>query len=147
MLEIFLKHFLLQLALKRIIQIQVKLFEQVGGRHLEILQSKTKEMSIVHLNTQSMISSIDEFRLLLETYQFDIAVLSETWLKNKPLLLKHVAISGYTFEYHNRVKIKVGGVGFYVKESISYKRRHGLEKKSPDLEHLWLELPANVTVF
>ncbi len=59
-----------------------------------------------------MTSSIDEFRLLLETYKFDIVALSKTWVKDNPLLFDHVSIPEYTFEYHNQDKIRDGGVGF-----------------------------------
>lgn len=110
--------------------------------HLEILKSKSKQMNIVHLHTQRMTLSIDEFRLLLETYKFDIAALSETWLKDNPLLLNHVSIPEYTFEYHNRDKIRSGGVGFYIQESISYKRRYDIDEKYPDVEQMWFELPG-----
>ncbi|CAB3996159.1 Hypothetical predicted protein [Paramuricea clavata] len=113
--------------------------------HLQILKSKSKQMNIVHLNTQSMTLSIDEFRLLLETYKFDIAALSETWLQDNPLLLNHVSIPEYTFEYHNGDKIRGGGVGFYIRESISYKRRYDIEEKYPDVEQMWLKLPGRNT--
>ena len=38
--------------------------------------------------------------------------------------------------------IKGGGVGAYIHESINFKRRIDIEKRSPDLEHLWLEVPG-----
>ena len=100
--------------------------EEAEDTHLVILKSKSKQMNIAHQNSQRMTSSIDEFRLLLETYKFDIAALSETWLKDNPLLLSYVSILEYTFEYHNRDKIRGGGVGFYIRESISYKRRYDI---------------------
>jgi hypothetical protein len=59
-----------------------------------------------------MTSSIDEFRLLLETYKLDIVALSKTWVKDNPLLFDQVSIPEYTFEYHNRDKVRDGGVGF-----------------------------------
>ena len=35
-----------------------------------------------------------------------------------------------------------GGVGFYIKDTIKFKRRKDIENKMPDLEHLWVELPG-----
>ena len=37
-------------------------------------------------------------------------------------------------------KIKGGGVGAYVKESIDFKRRTDIEKRYPSMEHLWIEI-------
>ena len=52
----------------------------------------------MHLNTQSMTSTIDDLLLVIRTYGFDIVTLSETWLKDNPQLLNHVSISGYGHE-------------------------------------------------
>ena len=36
-----------------------------------------------------------------------------------------------------------GGVGAYIKESLKFKRRSGIEKIEPELEHIWLEIDGN----
>ena len=39
-------------------------------------------MSIAHLNVQTLMSIFNEFSLMLDEYQFDVIVVSETWLKD-----------------------------------------------------------------
>ncbi|CAB4006181.1 Hypothetical predicted protein [Paramuricea clavata] len=68
--------------------------------------------------------------------------MSETWLKENNLLLQHVTIPGYVHAFNNRDKIRGGGVGIYIKESIKFKRRQDLEKRYPTMEHLWIEIPG-----
>ena len=66
--------------------------------------------------------------------------MSETWLKDNPHLLNYVTIPGYSQVFRNREKIRGGGVGFYVREGIMFKRRMDIENVEPDLEHIWLEV-------
>ena len=110
--------------------------------HLDALKRNSKNLSVVHINTQSMVSTFDHLLIAIERYSFDIISMSETWLKNS-LLLQHVTIPGYTHAFNSRDKIKGGGVGVYIKESIKLKRRTDIEERYPSLEHLWLELPGH----
>ena len=63
-------------------------------------------------------------------------------LKDNPALLEYVSVPGYSAVFRNRELIKGGGVGAYIHESINFKRRIDIEKRYPDLEHLWLEVPG-----
>ena len=108
--------------------------------HLYALNARRGQLSFLHLNTQSLTSSFDEFRLTIEIYKFDVITLSETWLKNNSLLLNHVKIPGFMNEFRNRDIIRGGGVGAYISESINYKRRKDIKNRYPNLEHLWLEV-------
>ena len=72
----------------------------------------------------------------------DVALLSETWLRDQKELLDYVSIDGYATEFGHRVATKGGGVGGYIKENVAYRRRFDIEKTQPDLEQLWLELPG-----
>ena len=96
----------------------------------------------MHLNTKSMVSAFDELLLKIKQYPFDVISMSETWLKENPLLLKHVTILGYNCEFRSRNSIRGGGVGAYIKETPTYKRSSDIEAKELDLEHLWLEFPG-----
>ena len=107
-----------------------------------ILNLHPKHLKIMHLNTQSMISTFNEFLLTVSQYSFDVFTLSETWLKNNPYLLEYVSIPGYSAVFRNRDAIKGGGVGAYIRESLHFKRREDIEKLQPDFEHLWLEFPG-----
>ena len=97
-------------------------------------------LSIFHLNTQSMLSSFAEFTLLVETYKMDIITLSETWLKDDPNVLQYVTIPGYQFIYKNRDTKRGGGVGLYIKDTIKYKERKDIQKLETTIEHIWIEI-------
>lgn len=108
--------------------------------HLQTLDEYLNHTSIAHLNTRAICSTFDEFEVMLTTYKFDIIGLSETWLKDNLYLLEHVNIPGYNFEYKNRDNRRGGGVGFYLKEGISYKVRNDIRKLDESIENLWLEI-------
>ena len=96
----------------------------------------------MHLNTQSMVSSFNEFQTLVSDYPMDIITMSEMWLKENPALLDYVALSGYTAIFNNRNTIRGGGVGAYISNSIKFKRRKDIEGLQTDMEHLWFEIPG-----
>ena len=110
--------------------------------HLQSLIMRPKHLKVMHLNTKSMVSAFDELLLKIKQYPFDVISMSETWLKENPLLLKHVTILGYNCEFRSRNSIRGGGVGAYIKETLTYKRKSDIEAKELDLEHLWLEFPG-----
>ncbi|CAH3155637.1 unnamed protein product [Pocillopora meandrina] len=60
-----------------------------------------------------MTSTFKEFLLTIKTCTLDVALLSETWLRDQKELLDYVSIDRRCFD---------------------------IEKTQPDLEHLWLEL-------
>ena len=60
--------------------------------HISNFKSHRKHLSIGHLSTQSMVSSFDEFTVMLQEHPFDILTLSETWLKDDVNLLNYVQI-------------------------------------------------------
>ncbi len=78
--------------------------------HMISLTTRPKHLKLMHLNTQSMVSTFDELVLTMKQYPFDVICMSETWLKDNPLLLQHVNIPGYSSEFRNRDSIKGGGV-------------------------------------
>ena len=108
--------------------------------HLDAPIERQKQLSFMHLNTQSMTTTFDDLYHIIQRYEFDVVMLSETWLKDNPQLLSHVSIPGYASEFRNRDKIKGGGVGAYIKENVKYKKRKDIESKYPEMEHLWLEI-------
>lgn len=78
-------------------------------QHYEQLSSRVNQLKILHLNTQSMLSTFDELLVTIKEFPLDIIVMSETWLKNNPYLLNHVTIPGYSLLFRNRDNIR-GGV-------------------------------------
>ena len=55
--------------------------------HLEALKQNSKQLTVMHINTQSMISTSDNFLLAVDRYKFDFITMSETWLKENHFLL------------------------------------------------------------
>jgi len=96
--------------------------EDQSDEHLQILSDNRNLLSVAHLNTQSMISTFDQFTVFAERYKFDIITMSETWLKDNPHLLEYVKIPGYATFFNNRnANRRGGGVGAYVKEGLKCK--------------------------
>ena len=74
-------------------------------------KSHRKHLSMGNLNTQSMVSSFDEFNVVLQEHPFHTLTLSETWLKNDANLLNCIQISGYKLSCKNRNERRGEGVG------------------------------------
>ena len=55
-----------------------------------------------------MVSSSDEFHVMLQEHPFNILALSETWLKDDINLLNFVQILGHKFSYKNQLKEEEG---------------------------------------
>ena len=51
------------------------------------LNENKNNTSIAHLNLQALMSTFNEFSLMLDEYQFDAITLSETWLKDYELCM------------------------------------------------------------
>ena len=98
------------------------------NKHLDVLKKHHCYTSVTHLNTQSLPSSFDKFSYMMNNYKFDIVTLSETWLKNNKTQLEYVQIDGYKSEFKNREPKFGGGLGFYIKEHMSFNVRHDLGK-------------------
>ena len=105
-----------------------------------MLNQHRNHLSIGHLNTQSMLSSFDEFSVLLESHKFDVFALSETWLKDDSQRLKYVTIPGYQFTFKNREVKRGGGVGLYIKDELSFKERKDIDNLDVTIGHHWVEL-------
>ena len=93
----------------------------------------------MHINTQSLPSSFDEFSLMMNRYQFDIVAVSKTWLKDKTQL-EYIQINGYSSVWKKRESKTGGSFGFYIKEHMSFKVRHDVGKIDESIEILWIEL-------
>ena len=82
-------------------------------QHHQALADRMSQLKIMHINTQSMLSTFDNLMITLNNYPFDIITMSETWLKDNQLLLHHVSIPGYNLAFRKR-ETRGGGVGIYV---------------------------------
>ena len=93
----------------------------------------------MHLNAQSLLSSLDELILTMEKYPSDVITMTETWLAQR---LQYATVPGYSPEFRHRNNLRDCGVGAYIRDSLEYKRRKYVENMEPDLEHLWIEFPS-----
>ena len=87
-----------------------------SGLDIHPLCSNSGQLKIMHLNTQSMVSTFNELLLTVNSYPLDIVALSETWLRDQPQLLDYVSIPGFVTKFRNREGIRGGGVGVYIRE-------------------------------
>ena len=62
--------------------------------------------------------------------------------RNFIIIIIIITIPGYSHAFRNREKIKGGGVGVYLKESIKFKRHKDNDSRHPLMEHLWIEVPG-----
>ena len=102
-------------------------YSQIIYEHEIALQDKSNQLKLVHINTQSMVSTFDELVLTM---------------KGNPYLLQHVNIPGYSNVFRNRDRIRGGSVGAYLRDGIDVKWhwRNDIENIEPELENLWLEI-------
>jgi len=94
----------------------------------ENLKEHPKDLSIMHFNTQSMVSSFNDLQVLVSQLPMDIITMNETWLRNNPALLDYVTLPGYTALFRNREGTRGSGVGAYISDSITFKRRKDIEQ-------------------
>ena len=110
--------------------------------HLSALSERSRQLRLCHINTQSMVSTFYELLVMIKGYPFDIVTMSETWLKDNPVRLQYVTIPGYGHVFRNRDRYWGGGVGAYLRDGVSYKRRTDIDNMAPELEHLLIEIPG-----
>ena len=61
--------------------------------HIDKLQANQNNTSIAHLNVQDLMSTFNEFSLMLNSYQFDIIVVTETWLQDTEYQRDYVQVN------------------------------------------------------
>ena len=85
----------------------------------------------------TLTPKIDEFSCFMKTHNPDVACITETWLQES-IDESCLYIAGYNFIFKNRSGCCHGGVGLYVRNSISFKCLDYLQH--PVLEVLWVRL-------
>ena len=119
----------------------------VINQHVNILDEHRNHTSVAHINAQSIFSTFNEFSLMVNTYNFDVICVTETWMKDSVAQKDYIQIPGYNpvmrpreEKRPNDEEKRGGGVGIYLKENISFKERRDLSKIDPSLETLWCEV-------
>ena len=77
---------------------------------------------------------------MLKSYEFDIISFRETSITNNQHQLDYVNIAGYKWIFKHRKDERGGGVGFYIKDNISFKTRNDLTKNIANMEVSFIEL-------
>ena len=77
---------------------------------------------------------------MLENCKFNLVALSETSLKDNEHQYEYVQISGYNTVFRSRENKKGGGVGFYVKDYLSFTLRNDITKMDDSIEAIWIEV-------
>ena len=104
---------------------------------------ETDKLFIFHFNVRSVQKNIDNLITLSATFSEtpDIIAISETKLTHgQPLV--NVDIIGYNF-IHCASITKAGGVGFYVKQNLSYKQKFDININLNFVENMWIEVKTN----
>ena len=94
------------------------------------------DLSILHLNVQSLLPKIDVIRV--ESVTYDIAVFTESWLKpnvTDDLISLQNFLPPFRTDRNDRPG---GGVVIYARDTLSCKRRKDIEING--LEAVWLEI-------
>jgi len=104
---------------------------------LKILCKQNVGLNICHINAQSLLKKIDEFRLIFVNSDIDIICVSETWFK-KTLPSSLVALKGYKLFRHDR-ETHGGGVAMFIRESIKCKCISKSNTTS-QIEYIFVEL-------
>ena len=93
-------------------------------------------LSIVQYNVQSLLHKVDIISSELSC--FDVIALTETWLSSA-ISSDDIHLENYhSPERNDRLDDPHGGVAVYIKDTLSYTRRHDLEINR--LECVWVEL-------
>lgn len=95
-------------------------------------------MQISHVNIRSLISSFDMFKDFVESEEFDIIGVTETWLQ-PDFPTKFVEITDYIFLRHDRDN-RGGGVGIYIHKNIKFKLYETNEVENNGVEHIWVKV-------
>lgn len=99
-------------------------FDQLGSRDgnfnmVRILAKQRPGFTVCHINAQSLLPKIDEFRFLFECSGVDAICVSETWFI--PEICDNIyKLDGYRIFRSDRVG-NAGGVAIYIRNNISCK--------------------------
>ena len=103
-----------------------------------IINKKCK-FSLLCMNIRSLNANFDKLNELLTNYDIlpDIIAISET--KLKLLQVYNAKLSGYQF-YHKGTTTRWGGVGLFIKESLSISICKEFDLSIPNCEDMWIQL-------
>ena len=106
----------------------------------KVVKHKKDDLFIMHFNMRSLQKNIDKLTTLLANLSEtpDIIAISETKITYGQPIVK-VDITGYDFIHCDSIK-KAGGVGCYVKQTLSYKQKTEINIELSFVENMWIEV-------
>ena len=110
-----------------------------GGRNCSINTS----FSALNCNIRSLQANFDNFCCMLTdlNLMFSAIGLSETKIKVNQDPLLNTQIPGYIFVSQPTLS-NAGGVGFYIRNDLSYIIRNDFSISNPDFQSLWIEIQS-----
>ena len=108
---------------------------------LSSLHLSSTDFSILHTNIRSLSLHHDELVSLSAHTNLNIDVIgvSEIWHSNDNPISSNVNIPGYTFLSTKSVT-QNGGVGLYIRDSLTSNPRNDLDSCTDDFETVWVEI-------
>ena len=112
---------------------------------LATINSTAKQLSILHTNIRSISLHRDEIvNLCVQTQKpLDVIGVSQTWNSVRSEIVADIDINSYK-RYETTLLSQNGGVGIYVKTSLSSSKRDDLIIKWDGFETVWIEVKTGV---
>ena len=98
--------------------------------------------SIMHINSRSLLSSINDIVSLLNlcNNMFSVICIMETWLNESSATLVSLSELKFVFVYKNRIGKTGGGIGIFVRNNLKFITRQDLEYDSDYFESMVVEI-------
>jgi exonuclease III len=104
----------------------------------------TKSIWLTNLNCRSLLSHIDELRLIFQRNNPFLISVTETWL-SQSVYDEEISIAGFSLLRKDREGRRGGGCAVYVANGFKFKRREDLEESA--FEVLWIEAKIRSSVY
>lgn len=116
--------------------------DHVGSRDsnynmIRVLANQQLGFNVCHINAQSLLPKLDEFRLLFECSGIDAICISETWF-NPHINDNIYKLNGYRIYRSDRVS-NGGGVAIYIRDNIASKLIYSYNEPG-DIELVFIEV-------
>ncbi|XP_039301284.1 uncharacterized protein LOC120356408 [Nilaparvata lugens] len=100
-------------------------------------------LKIAHVNAQSLLCHIDEFRHVFGGQDCDVVLVSESWLK-PDVSNRLVELDGYVLLRNDRLHKNGGGVAAFVKRALLPSHKYSSDSSIPNRpEYMFLEIKSH----
>lgn len=113
-------------------------FKDSIGTSIHNIQSS---LSVLHSNVRSIQKNFDNLhQMLFELdHPFDIIGISESWINTENTNVVNIDLPNFSF-ISQPTEQRAGGVGFYIKNSLTFHVRNDMNKCTAECEMLWIEI-------